>query len=106
VFDNGFRRSVVEPQHDLGAQASPSRTRSPDHEVGVQTLADDARTATPPPAANTGAQGSDGNVGASTSPPVIDVDPINVIPSTSYQDLVGDPIQIEQRPKNLETSGT
>jgi hypothetical protein len=38
----------VEPQRDLGAQASPSRTRSPDPKVMGESLADDARTATPP----------------------------------------------------------
>jgi hypothetical protein len=96
----------VESQRDLGAQASPSRTRSPDHEVVTHTLDDDARTATPPaaadtrmatllPAADAGAQGSVGGVGASTSPPVIDVDPINVMPSGMDQDLIGDPLQIE-----------
>jgi hypothetical protein len=56
-------RSVVEPQHDLGAQASPSRTRSSDPKVVMDSLADDARTATPPPAA-----GESGT----TPPPVVD----------------------------------
>jgi hypothetical protein len=37
----------VEPHHDLGSQASPSRMRSPNHEVAAQTLADDARMAIP-----------------------------------------------------------
>jgi hypothetical protein len=41
-------RSVAEPQRDLGAQASPSRTRSPDPKVVGESLADDARIATPP----------------------------------------------------------
>jgi hypothetical protein len=41
--------SVAEPQRNLGAQASPSRTRSPDPKVVAQSLVDDARTATPPP---------------------------------------------------------
>jgi hypothetical protein len=41
-------RSVVEPQRDLGAQASPSRMRSPDPKVVVDLLADDTRTATLP----------------------------------------------------------
>jgi hypothetical protein len=82
----------------------------------VQTLADDtrtttpppaadARTVTPPPAANARAQGSVGDVGASTSALVIDVDPINAMPGAPNQDLVGDPIQIEQAPKDPETSG-
>jgi hypothetical protein len=41
-------RSVAEPQRDLGAQASPSRTRSLDHGVAAQSLVDDVRTVTPP----------------------------------------------------------
>jgi hypothetical protein len=72
---------------------------------GGGTLVDDARTVTPLPAADAGVQGSIGDVRASTSPPVIDMDPINMVHSTSEQDLVGDPIQIEQVPKNPETSG-
>jgi hypothetical protein len=48
----GLCRSVAEPQRDLGAQASPSRTRSPDPKVVAQSLVDDARTANPPPAAD------------------------------------------------------
>jgi hypothetical protein len=50
VFHGVFCMSVAEPQRDLGAQASPSRTRSPDHEVAAQTLVDDPRMTTPPPA--------------------------------------------------------
>jgi hypothetical protein len=38
----------VVPQDDLGAPASPSRTRSADPRVVGEALADDARTATPP----------------------------------------------------------
>jgi hypothetical protein len=106
MLDDGLCRSVVEPQRDLGAQASPSRTRSPDLEFAAQTLADDARTTTPPPAADARtvtpppaadatAQGSVGDVGASTSPLVIDVDPISVMPGGPDQDLVEDPAQIE-----------
>jgi hypothetical protein len=86
MLDDGLCRSIAEPQCDLGAQASPSRTRSPDHGVAAQTLADDAgtatppptadsmmvtpppaadsRMATPPPAANIGARGFVGDVGA------------------------------------------
>jgi hypothetical protein len=112
VLDDGLGRSVVEPQRDLGAQASPSRTWSPDHEVAAQTLADDARTATPLPAADARtttpppaadvrtttplpaadatAQGSVGDIGASTSPRVIDMDPINAMPGVPDEDLVGD----------------
>jgi hypothetical protein len=44
-------RLIAEPQRDLGAQASPSRTRSPDPKVVVESLVDDAGTATPLPAA-------------------------------------------------------
>jgi hypothetical protein len=98
VLDGSLCRLVAEPQRDLGAQASPSRTRWPDHGVAAQTLADDARTAappsaadsmvatsppasatrmvTPPPVSNAGAQGSVGDIEASTSPWVIDVDTI------------------------------
>jgi hypothetical protein len=39
---------VAEPQGDLGALASPSRTRSPDPTVVGEALANDACTATPP----------------------------------------------------------
>jgi hypothetical protein len=38
----------VVPQDDLGAPASPSRTRLPEPKVVGEALADDARTATPP----------------------------------------------------------
>jgi hypothetical protein len=102
----------VGAQHDLGAQALPSRMISSDHGVVAQTLVDDARTATPPPAvdsrtatpppvanawamaplpgANAGAQGSVGDVGALTSSPVINVSPINVMPGGADGDLVRD----------------
>jgi hypothetical protein len=104
VFDDASCRSDVQPYRGVGSKASPSRTRSPVREVGGETLVDNARTVTPLPAADAGAQGSIGDVRASTSPPVIDMDPINMVHSTSDQDLVGDPIQIEQVPKNPETS--
>jgi hypothetical protein len=45
-------RSVAEPQRDLGAQASPSHMRSPDPRVAAQSLVDDTRMATLPPAAD------------------------------------------------------
>jgi hypothetical protein len=45
-------------------------------------LVDDAGTTTPPPATEAEMPGYMGDVGASTSPPVIDVDPINAVPST------------------------
>jgi hypothetical protein len=41
-------RPAVVPQDDLVTQASPSRTRSADLKVVGETLADDARTTTPP----------------------------------------------------------
>jgi hypothetical protein len=55
----------VVPQDDLGAPASPSRTRSPNPKVVGEALGDDARTTTPslgvaksraasPPVADTG----------------------------------------------------
>jgi hypothetical protein len=115
VLDDGLYRSFVEPQRDLGAQASPSRMRPPDHGVATQTLADDARTvtplptadsrmvtppsavdartATPPPGADAGAQGTIGDIGASNSPPVIDVDPISAIPIGTDENLVKDQAQ-------------
>jgi hypothetical protein len=107
VFDGAPYRSV-EPQRDLGAQASPSRTRSSDHEVTTQTLDDDARTATPSPAADArtatplsvadaGAQCSIGDIGASTSPPVITMDPINMMPGALDQDLLGTQLKLSRR---------
>jgi hypothetical protein len=41
-------RLVTEPQRDPSAQASPSRTRSPNPKVVVEALTDDAQTTTPP----------------------------------------------------------
>jgi hypothetical protein len=69
-------------------------------------LLPDAREATPPPATSTRTQGAVGDVGASTSSPVIDMDPINVIPSGTNEDLVKDQVQLEQAPKNPGSSGT
>jgi hypothetical protein len=71
-----------------------SRSISSREMVAPPSVAD-ARTATPPLVADAGAQGSVGDIGASTSPPVIDVDPINAVLRASDQDLVGDPIKIE-----------
>jgi hypothetical protein len=76
-----------------------------DHEVGAQTLADDVVTSPPLPATGAGTQGYVGDVRASTSLPIIDVEPINSVPSTSAQDPTADPIQIEQLQENPETSG-
>jgi hypothetical protein len=55
----------------------------------------DARMVTPPPAADAGAQGTIGDIRASTSSPVIDVDPISVMPRGTDEDLVRDRAQIE-----------
>jgi hypothetical protein len=82
-----------------------SRTRSSDNEAGTRTLIDDVVTSPQPPAAEASAQGFVGDVGASTFPPVIDMDPINTVPSTSAQDPTTDPIQIEQLRENPEIAG-
>jgi hypothetical protein len=66
--------------------------------------ATDARRVTPPPAAGTGAQGAVGDIGASTSSLVINVDPINVMPGGTDEDLVRDRAQLEQAPKDLGSS--
>jgi hypothetical protein len=109
------RRPVVEPQRGHNVMSSPSRTRSPEPQVVGEALADDACTATPPRGAveswvtsppvedskvespprvveAVGAT-SVGDVGATTPPGVIDVDPINSQPA---EDLVRDQPQIDQ----------
>jgi hypothetical protein len=105
-------RSVPKPQCDLGAQASPSRTRSPDPKVMVELLADntgtatpplgagekmmtpataaDSRTASPPGAGDAGAGGVVGDIGTPASPRFIDVDPISARPTREDDDLVKD----------------
>jgi hypothetical protein len=81
----------------LVAPSSPSRTRLPEPQVVREVLANDARTATPPrgtvegmvtspPVADTrtgspphtteGVRTSAGDVGATTSPTIVDVDPL------------------------------
>jgi hypothetical protein len=92
-------RSVAEPQPDLGAQASPSRTTSPDPKVLGESLANDAQTATPPRGAaesratsplvadprvanppravEVGEGGAVGDVRMPASLGIINVDPIN-----------------------------
>ena len=102
--------------------------RSPDPKVVAQSLVDDARTATPPPAADergatpppatdsrtatpppaddAGAGGAVGDVGTSASPWVIDVDPISARPGGMEEDLVKDQAQIDQALKGPGTSGT
>jgi hypothetical protein len=103
-------RLVTRPQGGQGAPSSPSRTRSPEPQVMGEALADDARTATPPRGAAEGrvasppvayarvgtpphaadAEGaSAGDVGATTSLAVINVDPISAVPGGT-NDLVGD----------------
>jgi hypothetical protein len=59
---------------------------------------------TPPPVSNAGAQGSVGDIEASTSPWVIDVDTIIAMPGGKDEDLVWDRAQIEQAPKDLRMS--
>jgi hypothetical protein len=92
------------------APSSLSRTKSPEPQVVGEVLADDARTATPPrgivegvvtspPVADTrvgspprtaeGVGTSAGDVGVTTSPAIIDVDPIKIVLGGA-EDLVGD----------------
>jgi hypothetical protein len=119
--------SVVEPQRDLGAQASPSRTRSSDPKVVLDSLANDAGMATPPPAVgerrttplppadsrtrsppragDVGAGGVVGDVGTPASPRIIDVDPISSRPTRANNDMVKDQAQIGQAPGGPGTSG-
>jgi hypothetical protein len=114
-----------EATRGLGAPSSPSRTRSPEPQVVGEALADDARTATPPrgvvesgatspPVAAAGVEtslrvvevegASTGDVGATTSPTIIDVDPISAVPGGA-EDLVRDQPQIDLAPGGPETSG-
>jgi hypothetical protein len=107
------------------APSSPSRTRSPEPQVVGEVLADDERTATPPrgivegmvtslPVADTragspprtaeGVWTSAGDVGATTSPTIIDVDPIRTVPGRA-KDLVWDQPSIDLAPGGPETSG-
>jgi hypothetical protein len=121
-----LRRPVVEPQGDLGVPDSPSRTRLPELSVVGEALADDARTATPPqgavesravspPVVNSGVETpphvveavegvSAGDIRATTSPRIIDVEPISARPA-GIEDLVRDQPQIDQAPVGPGTSG-
>jgi hypothetical protein len=63
----------------------------------------DTRVDSPPRAAE-GVETSAGDVGAMTSPTIIDVDPIRTVPG-GCEDLVGDQPQIDLAPEGLETSG-
>jgi hypothetical protein len=118
-------RPVTSPQGGLSAPSSPSRTRSPEPQVVGEALADDARTATPtrgavesratsppvaaakvetPPHATDAGGASVGDVGTTTSPTIIDADPISAVPS-GVKDLVRDHPQIDLAPEGPETSG-
>jgi hypothetical protein len=111
-------RPVTRPQGSLGAPSSPSRMRSPEPHVVGEALADDARTATPPrgaverratspPVADSKVEtpprvveaggASSGDVGVTTSPTIIDVDPISAVPGR-VEDLVRDQPQIDPVP--------
>jgi hypothetical protein len=120
-------RSVAEPQRDLGAQASPSRMRSPDPKVVVESLADNARTATPPRLRVRRGRlrrqrqtrewqvprtlmtqergGAVGDIGTPASPRIIDVDPINARPGGVDNNLVKEQAQIDQAPGGPGTFG-
>jgi hypothetical protein len=108
------------------APLSPSRMRSHEPQVVGEALADDARTATPtrgiaegvttsPPATDTragsplrtteGVETSAGEVGATTSPTVIDVDPIRAVPGGT-EDVDGDQPQIDLAPGGPGVSDT
>jgi hypothetical protein len=99
----------VEPPRGVDVPSSPSRTRSPKLTVVGETLADDARTASPlrgavesraasphvpisrvespPHVVEAVGAASAGDVVATTPPGVIDIDPINAGPA---EDLVQD----------------
>jgi hypothetical protein len=116
---------VARPQGVLVAPSSPSRTRSPEPQVVGEVLGDDVRTATPPrgvvegvvassPMTDTrvgspshtteGVGTSAGDVGATASPTIIDIDPIRTVPGGA-EDMVGDQPQIDLAPGGPETSG-
>jgi hypothetical protein len=107
------------------APSSPSRTRSPEPQVVGEVLADVACTATPPRGVVEGvvasppvagmrvgsplraAEGvgtSGGDVGATTSPTIIDVDPIRTVPGGATG-VVGDQPQIDLEPGGPKTYG-
>jgi hypothetical protein len=116
---------MARPQGVPVAQSSPSRMRSPEPQVVGEALADDARTATPPrgavenvvtstpvddarvgtpPRVAEVVGTSAGDVGATASPTIIDIDPIRTVLGEG-EDLVGDQPQIDLAPGGLETSG-
>jgi hypothetical protein len=119
-------RPVARPKGAPVAPSSPSLTRSPEPQVVGEALSDDARTATPlrgavetvmtsPPVVDArvetpvraveGVETSAGDVGATTSPTTIDVNPFRTVPGGA-EDLVGDQPQIDLAPGGPETSGT
>jgi hypothetical protein len=107
------------------ALSSPSRTRSPEPQVVGEALVDDARTTIPtrgvaegvttsPPVADTRAGSSlhatedvgtsVGGVRATTSPTVVDVDPIRAVPDGA-RDVAKDQPQIDLAPGGPGVSG-
>jgi hypothetical protein len=119
-------RPVTRPQGGLGAPSSPSRTRLPKPQVMREALADDVCTPTPPRVAvesratsppvmvvrvetpprtvDEAGGASARGAGATTSPTVIDVDPISAVPGGA-EHLVRDQPQIDLAPGGPETSG-
>jgi hypothetical protein len=118
-------RLVARPQGVPVAPSSPSRTRLLEPHVVGEALADDARTTTPPRGVAEGVAASPpmtdmragsplhttegvgtsaGEVGATTSPTVIDIDPIRTVHGGT-EDMVGDQPQINLAPGGPETSG-
>jgi hypothetical protein len=116
---------VARPQEVPATPVSPSRTRSPEPQVAGEVLVDDARTATPtrgvaegaatsPPVTNTRAGSSlhttegvetlVGEVAATTSPTVVDVDPLRAVPDGA-KDMDEDHLQIDLAPGGPEASG-
>jgi hypothetical protein len=115
---------MAEPQRGHNAPSCPSRMRSPELQVVGEALDDDARTATllrgavesrvtSPPVMDSKVESSPRavqavgtasvrDVGTTTPPGIIDVDPINAQPA---EDLVQDQPQIDQGPAGPGTSG-
>jgi hypothetical protein len=115
---------MARPQGVPVAPSSPSRTRSFEPQVVGEALADDARTATqtrgmaeglttsPPVTAMRagsslhtaeGVESAAGEVGAMTSPTIVDVDHIRVVPGGT-EDVARDPPQIDLAPGGPEAS--
>jgi hypothetical protein len=111
-------RPAAGPQGVPVAPSSPSRTRSPEPQVVGEALVDDVHTATPTRGVAEGAttsplvgdtragsslhaaegiETSAGGVGATTSPTVVDVDPIRAVPDGA-RDVAEDQPQIDLAP--------